>query len=332
MKIEPRNVERILKDAGSWRALLFYGEDTGLIRERALQVVRYVAQTTDDPFRVAQLNRDTQDRLEEEATALSLIGGRRVVWLRDAQENIVTQLTKALEISTDTLIVIEAASLTPRSKLRAFAEKHKDVASIACYPEEGKALSKTVTDALQKEGVTIDRDALLWLVNHLGADRGGIRGEIEKLILYAGKGGQLDLSSVQDCIGDGGGNSLEDAVFAALSGNRAEADQALERALADGANAVAVARSALGVLGRLERVALAVGSGQGRAEAMKNLRPPVFFKKVPAFNQALDRWPLSSLEKALNETQALELACKQSGAPDELLCRRHIAALSQIWK
>jgi DNA polymerase-3 subunit delta len=57
--------------------ILLHGEDTGLIRERALQATHRLAGTLDDPFRIALLDRETHNRLEEEATALSLMGGRR---------------------------------------------------------------------------------------------------------------------------------------------------------------------------------------------------------------------------------------------------------------
>lgn len=332
MKIDARNIARSLSEAGSWRAIVLHGEDTGLIRERAAQAVRLAAGTLDDPFQIAQLDRETQDRLEEEATALSLTGGRRVVWVRDGQDSLTPLFRRVLETDTDTLVVIEAPGAAARSKLRMLAETHKNVASIACYPEEGRALSQTVTDALGKEGVLIDRDALTWLLGVLGADRSGVRGEIEKLVLYAGANGRLDLQAVQDCVGDAGGNSLEDAAYAALSGNRMLADLALERALADGANPVAVARTILGVLVRLQKVADAVGLGHGRAEAMKMLKPPVFFKRTAAFGQALDRWSPGALDLAARETQAFELACKQSASPDLALCRRHIASLCTVRK
>ncbi|MBS1097316.1 DNA polymerase III subunit delta [Gluconobacter sphaericus] len=332
MKIDARSISRTLSDAGSWRAIVLHGEDTGLIRERAARAVKLVAGTTDDPFQVAQLDRETQDRLEEEATALSLIGGRRVVWVREGQDSLAPLFKRTLETDTETLIVIEAPGITARSKLRTLAEAHKQVASIACYPEEGRVLSQTVTDALGQAGVTIDRDALTWLMGVLGSDRSGVRGEIEKLVLYAGENGRLDLQAAQDCVGDASGNSLEDAAFTALCGNRLMADQALERALADGANPVAVARTVLGVLVRLQKVAQGVQDGQGRAESIKSLRPPVFFKRTAAFNQALDRWPLAALNTAARETQAFELACKQSASPDMALCRRHIASLCTVRK
>ncbi|ARW17791.1 DNA-directed DNA polymerase [Komagataeibacter europaeus] len=38
-------------------------------------------------------------------------------------------------------------------------------------------------------------------------------------------------------------------------------------------------------------------------------------------------WSASALLHAAEETQALELACKQTGSPDVVLCLRHVARL-----
>lgn len=327
MKIDARNAGKAIADAGQWRAILLYGDDAGLIRERAAQAVRVVGEGLDDPFRVATLDRETHDRLEEEATALSLIGGRRVVWVREAQDALVPALKRLFETQTDTLVVLEAPGLASRSKLRTLFETAKEAASIGCYPEEGRALSATIGDMLTAAGVRIDRDAMTWLLGRLGSDRAAVRGEIEKITLYAGRGGTLTVEDVQDCIGDAANATLEDATSAALSGDRAAADLALERAFADGANPIGVLRAVLSALTRLLRVAQAVEGGLGRVEAMKTLRPPVFFKRAEAFNRALDRWTVSSLLGACAQTQALELACKQTGTPDMALCRRHLAVL-----
>ena len=43
MKIETRRIGAFLKDSGNCRAVLLYGEDVGLIRERAESLVRFAA-------------------------------------------------------------------------------------------------------------------------------------------------------------------------------------------------------------------------------------------------------------------------------------------------
>lgn len=328
MKIDARGTARALAEAGKWRTILLYGDDAGLIRERAAQAVGLVAESLDDPFRVAILDRETHDRLEEEVGALSLIGGRRVVWVRDAQDALLPALKRALSQPSDTLMVIEAPGLASRAKLRSTLESDATAAAIGCYPEEGRALSATIGDMLRAENVSIDRDAMAWLMGVMGSDRAAVRGEIEKLILYAGENGKLRLDDVQDCIGDAGAATLEDATSAALAGDRATADLALERALADGVSPIAVARACLSSLVRLMRVKAAMTQGLSRQEALRGLRPPVFFKRAESFGKALDRWDHDALSRAAAETQTFELACKQTGSPDLPLCRRHIAALS----
>ena len=70
------------------RAVLFYGPDAGLVRERADAVARTVCPDLRDPFRVAELTAAAlaadPARLADEAAQISLMGGRRVVRVREA--------------------------------------------------------------------------------------------------------------------------------------------------------------------------------------------------------------------------------------------------------
>ncbi|GBR45763.1 DNA polymerase III subunit delta [Acetobacter pomorum] len=328
MKIDARNLARVLNDPGAWRILLLHGEDTGLIKERAQNAVIKIAGSADDPFRVAVLDRESHDKLMEEATALSLMGGRRVVRVRDASDALLKPLEAFLAQNSDTLVILEAPGLSSRSKLRSFLEKHAHCASIGCYPEEGRNLESSITRMLAEHNVRIASDALHWLSSRLGADRAAARSEIEKLSLYAGDTGTLSLDDVRASSGDAGSVSLEDAAFAATEGNRIAADTALERALGEDTSPIAIARSFLTHLHRLRRVKAAMAAGISRSDAIKMLRPPVFFKRTSSFNRALELWSLLALTKAVEETQALEYACKQTGSPDALLCRRYVSTLT----
>src|ERR1700733_14698741 len=69
-------------------AILFYGPDQGLVRERAEKVISSIVPDLRDPFRIAEidgaaLNEDA-GRLYAEAAAFSMTGGRRVVRIRAA--------------------------------------------------------------------------------------------------------------------------------------------------------------------------------------------------------------------------------------------------------
>ena len=69
MRIDPRRIDAFIRDPGACRVVLLHGEDVGLIRLRAETMVRAVAGSLDDPFRVAELDRDGIASMVDEAAA-----------------------------------------------------------------------------------------------------------------------------------------------------------------------------------------------------------------------------------------------------------------------
>ena len=72
--------------------MLLYGPDAGLVRERADDLARSVCSDLHDPFRVAELSGPAvaadPARLADETAQMSLIGGRRVVRVREAGDRL----------------------------------------------------------------------------------------------------------------------------------------------------------------------------------------------------------------------------------------------------
>ncbi len=329
MKLDPRRVEAFLRDPSFVRAALLYGDDVGLIRERATRLVRAVAGAADDAFRVSELEREAASRIMVELASAPMTGGRRVVRVRDVGDAAVAAVQAALERGGAGFLVLEAPGLASRSKLRALVERTADAVAIACYPLEQAALAEEIRGSLKARGVTADQDTVRWLEGQLGSDIAVTRSELEKLALFAGTNGRIDIAATRACVGDLAGLSLEDALFAATAGDVAATDRSLEVALGEGAAPVGVLRSALLHLQRLHRARLAMVAGLGVGEATKAARPPVFFRREPAFQRALAIWTARALGAATARLSDAERACKRTGAPAETLCRSAVLGLAQ---
>lgn len=329
MKLDARRVAAFLAAPGPARVALLHGDDEGLVRHRADALTLAVAGQRDDPFRVAWLSREDHARLLEEATAIAMLGGRRVVRVRDAGDALTPLVKRVAEGAGDSLVVLECAALPARSKLRALVEAMSNGASIACYPQEGKVLQDAVAQGLAAAGVKMDPDAMAWLLDHVGSDHGATQGEVAKLALYAGAGQRLDLDDVRACVGDVAGVSFDDALDAMLAGDVALADKAIERTLAEGLAPVAITRGVLSYLGKLLAAQGHRSAGLSASDAIRALRPPVFFKRVRPMEQALATWTTRRLLTAMAEVSRVEMACKQTGAPDTLLVRRLLLTLSR---
>ena len=314
MKLDARRIPGFLRDPGAVRIVLLHGDDEGLVRQRAEALTQAVAGARDDPFRVAWLGREDHARLAEEASAIAMLGGRRVVRVRDAGDSLAPALAGLAAGPGDSLVVLEASGALPaRSKLRGLVEGLAAGAAIACYPEEGRALGERITAGLAAAGVRLDPDALRYVADRMGSDSAAVGGEIEKLILYAGEQRRLDLDDVRACVGDAASVAFDDAVFAAVAGDAEAADRALERALAEGAAPVAITR---GVLQHLAKLHLARGhmeAGASAEDAVRQIRPPVFFKRVPDFTRALRLWDAGRLSAAMREDAAGRAAVQADG-------------------
>jgi DNA polymerase III subunit delta len=330
VKLAPARVAAFLRDPADCRVVLLFGDDAGMIRDRAEALVRAVAGSLDDPFLVSELPREAIKTLPDEAAGLSLLGGRRVVRVRDVTDAAADPVRAVLKSPALALVVLEGPALASRSKLRTALDASPDGVAIACYPEEGRALEETIRETLRVNGAGVDPDALSWLSQQLGADRASTRSELEKLALYVGPGSRVDLDAAMTCVGDLAGLSLDDALFAATTGDVAIADRALEAAVAEGAGPVQVLRAALGHMQRLHRARLAMDEqGTTAADATKGMRPPVFYQKVGAFTRSLGLWPAATLAAAMTALAEAERGCKRTGWPDQVLCRNAVLTLAR---
>ena len=330
MKLAAGQVTAFLRDPGSCRVVLLYGDDAGTIRDRAAGLVRLAAGTLDDPFLVVELTREEIARLPDEAASLPLTGGRRVIRVREVTDTALPHVRAVLKSPSAALVVLEGPGLGTRSRLKTDLESAPDGAAIGCYPEEGRVLEATIRDTLRQSNVTIQPDALSWLSGQLGADRAATLGEVEKLALYAGPNGRVDLDVAMACTGDLSGLSLDDALFAATSGDVATADRALELAIGEGAAPVQVIRAGLSHLQRLQRARMAMDeNGLSVADAVKTVRPPLFYRRVAAFNRALGLWTGGALVAAITGLVEAERGCKRTGWPDHALCRNAVLVLAR---
>jgi DNA polymerase-3 subunit delta len=198
------------------RAVLLYGPDAGLVRERADALGRMVSEDLRDPFRVADLTGATivadPARLFDEAAQISLMGGgRRLVRVREAGDAHSTAFTRFLaDPPGDGLVVFEAGDLPARSSLRRMFDDAGRGVAIGCYPDNARDLAEVIRDSLAAHRVTASRDAIDFLVGHLGGDRLLTRSELEKLAIYAADGGRVELDDALLSIADRAAPSADD--------------------------------------------------------------------------------------------------------------------------
>ncbi len=328
MKLLGARAERfIAAPDAAIRAILLFGEDEGQVRERAKRIAQAIVPDLGDPFRVAELSgeglRADPVRLDDEARALSLAGGRRVVRVKgadDAQAPLFERFFKAPPPG-DSLVVVEAGDLGGKSALRRVFEAAKDGAALLCKADGASELAALVDSVMAAHRVRLDRDARRYVVERLSPDRLLNRGELEKLALYAGDGGAVSYDEARAVVGDSAEITLDDAVRAAAAGDLAALERSLQRAFEEGELPVTVLRAALRYFQRLYVAAARIAAGTAPEDALSGFRPPVFASLRDALLAHLRLWSKGRAAAALEALHAAERNTKRTGVPAEAVAR-----------
>jgi len=335
MKLPPSRIAGFLQRPDpAIRAILLYGPDEGLVRERAEAAARSVCPDLKDPFRVADLAAAVlaadPARLADEAAQLSLTGGRRVVRVRNAGEALAKLFAGFLENTPgEASVVVEAGELPSRSALRRAFEAARSAVAIGCYPDTPRELAVVIRETLAAHRVTASRDAGQFLVEHLGGDRLLTRSELEKLALYAGEGGRVELQDARLSISDTAALELDDAIMAAAEGDAARAERVLGRVFQQGESPVSVIRALLRHLQRLHMFAARLAVGSSADEVLRSARPPIFFKQEDSFRRQFGLWTEARLRPQLDCIIKAELNMKTTGFPAETICREAMLTVAQ---
>lgn len=339
MKLTGGKVEAFLRAPDSTAcATLIYGPDEGLIRERALRLSKFAVDDLNDPFRTIELFaadlKNDPARLTDEAQSISFGGGQRLVRVRQATDQCV-EACKALltaDIQTDTVVVIDAGDLNPRSKLRKLFETAKNGYCLPCYGDDAKSLPNVIRESLTAHGLSADRDAVSLLVQFLGSDRSVTRGELDKLALYMGAETQVTEVHVRAAIGDSAANDVDDVVYAAALGDFDKLESSITRVFADGTNPVQLIRACQRHFQRLHVARGQMSKGMNAFEAVKSLRPPVMFMRADAFKVQLNLWSEEKLTRAFDVLTQCETDCKTTGLPAQAVTGRALLAIAQAAK
>ncbi|MGI9463961.1 MAG: DNA polymerase III subunit delta [Aestuariivirgaceae bacterium] len=316
------------------KAILIYGPDTGAVNENARKLVQGIAGSLDDPFNVIRLSDqilgDDVDRLADEAQAISMMGGRRAVWISGAGNGFLSSISNYLgNADTDSLIVAEAGELPKSSKLRSLFEKSLNALAIPCYLDTRESLHQVVSSGLADHDLKIAPDALHRLCEILGSDRLVTRSELEKLVSYCAGQDTISLEDVNSVCGDTSQLSIDDMIDAIFVGDAAQACGHFTRLIDSGTTATRLLSVAALHIAKLQGLSADVQGGTNASATVKSARPPIFFRRQPAMIRQLSVWRLAALEGAEQTLQSAIAQTRQFPALEPEIAERALLSLAR---
>jgi DNA polymerase III subunit delta len=323
----------VRRPPGDIAFFLVHGDDQGLVRERAGALVAAALGGNPDPLRLARLDGpalvEDPGRLSDEARAISMFGGSRVVWVDARGQDITAALEPLFESPPpESTIVVEAGALRKANPLRSAFERLPGGAAIECYPDERRAIVAVIEEEARAANLRVPFEVREALCDLLGADRMTTRNEIAKLMLYARGRGEATVEDVTAIVSEAAPSMLDETIDAAFAGEAEAADKAARRYLTNAGEATLLIGAAARHLILLHRLRTEIDSGRGFEEVLKSSGGRLFIRRG-ALQRQLDRWTVRKLWRLFAPLQVATARVRQEPSVAEAIAVRALWTIAR---
>jgi DNA polymerase III subunit delta len=300
------------------------------------------------------LRERTLSEVVDDARSLSLFAPRRLIWVSSAEAALprgkaatapgdgepaadgpLALLAGYMERPSPGVVVVLDVSRydvegEDKAKLDRVRKFYAAISAQVEFPrysiQEARQLAQQLSQAA---GLAMDRDAIEWMVDSLGADAMQIATEIEKLSLYAGPGGKISAQDLATLVPDSSVSTIFSLVDALGRRDRLLALDLVDTLVRQGE----YMPLALNFLASLFRLALAarekgLRSAHEIQQALSRPGRPVWRSKAEQIQQTATSFTQAQLEKGLKEIYATDWGLRDARPNDRIVMERFILSLA----
>jgi len=272
--------------------------------------------------------------LVDEAGAMSLFGGRRLVWIEPATKDIEEGVAALLSGPAIESPVAAIAGALPRSSgLLKLAEASPLAIAFASYLPEGQDAERMVIDLGRRFGLKVSTPVAARLAESAGNDQAIVAQELQKLALYIDASPQmpkeLDHAAVDDVAAGSAEGDFQRLADLALSGELGELTDELARLPAGGSEAIPVVRSLQRRLIMLAPLRARVERGERVDAIMTSQGRSLFWKDKAKVQRMLSKWSAEDLATVAERAGKLERSLMFTPAPDREALGEELLAIAR---
>ena len=315
-----------------FRLVLLHGQDDGQIAEVAKALVAQLADPNDSLSRVqltgAQLREDP-GRLADEAAAVSMFGGARVIHVDQAGEESFEAVKLLLEApQAGNPVILQAGALKKDSALLLTAERADNALALIFYEASARDLEAHAAALAEQHFLRLGRGVAALLIAQVDQERGMLAREIEKYALYLNSGPDnvqnLDAQHIAELGASYGEPEMAPLVEALLAGDAKNADQQMQLM---GLPGIVALRAVVRQLWRLLELRASVDGGQRPRDVIEAQGKRIFWKEKDAMTRQLSRWTTPALRGALSRMLDAERQIKRRNSAGDILAAQALTGL-----
>ncbi len=176
------------------------------------------------------------------------------------------------------------------------------------YDGKRGVAAKIVYDAIdkiktksKKRNFNFDDSAIHAIISMSGFERSQVSDALERIMLYYefAENKNINDEKIKEILFDTNQNQISELCKHICLGETRLSQQVSDRLFLQGVTPPQFISALILHFQKLHLVGLSITSGQSIGDAMKQIKPPIFFKEVNAFKTQIQNWNIAKVERAL---------------------------------
>ena len=292
---------------------LIYGENEGLKKE--------IIQNFKKNFKWDVENYDetqiilNKELFYEKIFNQSLFEKEKIVIVNRCSEKIYEVIENILEKKIlDTKIIFNANILEKKSKLRNLFEKEEKLIIIPTYKDTSISLLEIARKFFYNYKISISQEAINLLVSRCNGDRGYLKTEIDKILIYMHGKNNINLEEIYKLTNLSENFSINELVDTSLSKNFQKTSEIINESnyrLEDG---IIILRTYLQRAKRLLNIYEKQDNNTNLDSLINDHKPPIFWKDKPIIKKQLENWSKSKIKDLIVNINKTEIFLKKNSS------------------
>ena len=292
---------------------LIYGENEGLKKEVIQGLLKYQNGNTENYDETQILI--NKELFYEKIFNQSLFEKEKVIVVNRCSEKIYEIIENILEKDiSDTKIILNASILDKKSKLRNLFEKDKRLIIVPTYKDTPLGLLQIARKFFYNYKISISQEAINLLVSRCNGDRGHLKSEFDKVLIYMHDRKNINLEEIYKLTNLSENFNISELVDNSLSKNYKKTSEIINESRYKSEDGMIILRTFLQRAKRLLNIYEKQDNNVSFDSLINDYKPPIFWKDKPIVKKQLENWSKSKIKELINNINKTETYLKKNSS------------------
>jgi len=285
---------------------LIYGENEGLKNE----IIKFLMKNFNgniEKYDEAQII-NNNELFYEKIFNQSLFEKEKIVIINRCSDKVYEIIQNIIEKSVlDIKIILNASVLEKKSKLRSLFEKSRELVVVPTYKDNSITLADIAKKFFSNYKISISQETINLLVNRCNGDRGHLKSELDKILIYIHGKKNINLEEIYKLTNMAENFNINELVDTALSKNSQKTSDIINESNYKSEDGILILRTFLQKAKRLLSLYEKQNEGTSVDGLVDNYKPPIFWKDKPMVKKQLENWSIPRIKDLIiniNKTEA----------------------------